>query len=219
MRMRWDAECAHLVLKINRLALERHLSHVLGEAATRPIEFEPKLEVQVGHGASFRRLVEFIVGELDQGDSLMGTPLGVTSIEQSLMSGLLAAQPHNYTEALTRSAQTAAPCHVVRAEELIRAHPELPITIIDLTNASGVSARALYEGFRRFRGTTPMAMLRMVRLERVRAELHSKTSSENIADVALKWGIVHLGRFAAEYRARFGELPSETLRRAHRAPD
>ena len=214
MRMRWDAECGHLVLKINRLPLERHLSHLLGEAATRPIEFAPELDLRCGLGASLRRLVEFVADELDRDDSLLGSPLGVTSIEQALMSDLLAAQPNNYTAAFTRRAQPAAPRHVIRAEELIRSHPELPITIGDLTSASGVSARALYEGFRRFRGTTPMAMLRLVRLERVRAELQCADPTEKIADIAFKWGIAHLGRFAAEYRERFGELPSETLGRA-----
>jgi AraC-like DNA-binding protein len=214
MRMCWDAECAHLVLKIDRTALERHLSHLLGEVATRPIEFKPELEVQFGLGAGLRRLVEFVACELDRDDSLLASPLGVTSIEQALMNGLLAAQPNNYTAALANRAQPAAPRHVIRAEELIRAHPEQPITIGDLALASGVSARALYEGFQRFRATTPMAMLRTVRLEHVRAELQSAGPDAKIIDIAYKWGIAHLGRFAAEYRARFGELPSETLRRA-----
>ena len=214
MRMHWDAQCAHLVLKIDRPALERHLSHLLGEVATRPIEFKPELDVQSGLGAGLRRLVEFVAGELDRDDSLLASPLGITSIEQALMSGLLAAQPNNYTAALANRAQAAAPRHVVRAEELIRAHPERPITIGDLALASGVSARALYEGFRRFRATTPMAMLRTVRLEQVRAELQSAEPNKKITDVAYKWGVTHLGRFAAEYQARFGERPSETLRRA-----
>jgi AraC-like DNA-binding protein len=209
MRMRWDAECAHLVLKIDGAALERHLSHLLGEVATRPIEFKPGLEVQFGLGAGLRRLVDFVAGELDRDDSLLASPLGVTSIEQALMNGLLAAQPSNYTAALANRAHRAAPRQVIRAEELIRAHPEQPITIGDLTLASGVSARALYEGFRRFRATTPMAMLRTVRLEHVRADLQSAGPDAKIIDIAYKWGIAHLGRFAADYRARFGELPSE----------
>ena len=29
----------------------------------------------------------------------------------------------------------------------------------------------------------------------------------------MKWGFCHLGRFAVEYRRRFGESPSQTLRR------
>ncbi|KFU80364.1 hypothetical protein BB31_16195 [Amycolatopsis lurida NRRL 2430] len=31
-----------------------------------------------------------------------------------------------------------------------------------------------------------------------------------IGDIAHRWGITHLGRFAGEYRTRFGELPSAT---------
>ncbi len=33
-----------------------------------------------------------------------------------------------------------------------------------------------------------------------------------MTDIATKWGFGHLGRFAAAYRARFGESPSHTLR-------
>lgn len=213
MRMRWNSECAHLVVKIDRAAIERHLSHLLGDVVTRPIEFHPKLEVQHGLGASLRRLIDFVAGELDRDGSLGGSPLSLTSIEQTLMTGLLTAQSSNYDAALAARALPPAPRHVVRAEDFIRAHPDLPITIGDLAGASGVSVRSLHEGFRRFRATTPMAMLRAVRLERVRHELQSSGPSRNIADVAFKWGIVHLGRFAAEYRARFGELPSETISR------
>jgi AraC-like DNA-binding protein len=213
MRMRWSADCAHLVLKIERTALERHLSHLLGDITTRPIEFAPELPVETGLGAGLRRLINFVTRELDRNDTLLASPLGIAGIEQTLMTALLAAQPGNYSAALARQASPAAPRHVMRAEELIRAHPEQPLTIGDLTDTSGVSARALFEGFRRFRGTTPMALLKTVRLERAHAELKAAPPTENIAGIAFKWGIVHLGRFARDYRRRFGELPSDTLRR------
>jgi transcriptional regulator GlxA family with amidase domain len=34
-----------------------------------------------------------------------------------------------------------------------------------------------------------------------------------VGDVAARWGFISGGRFAQHYATRFGELPSETLRR------
>jgi transcriptional regulator GlxA family with amidase domain len=34
-----------------------------------------------------------------------------------------------------------------------------------------------------------------------------------VTRVASRWGFLQLGRFAASYRAKFGELPSRTLRK------
>jgi transcriptional regulator GlxA family with amidase domain len=59
-----------------------------------------------------------------------------------------------------------------------------------------------------------MTHVRNRRLERVRAAL--LTSEESTSVVALDAGFTHLGRFAAAYRERFGELPSATRsRRGH----
>jgi AraC-like DNA-binding protein len=35
-----------------------------------------------------------------------------------------------------------------------------------------------------------------------------------VTDVALRWGFLELGRFSVQYRQRFGEAPSETLKKA-----
>jgi transcriptional regulator GlxA family with amidase domain len=49
----------------------------------------------------------------------------------------------------------------------------------------------------------------------VRDELRAaaRVPGTGVRDVAQKYGFLHLGHFAAQYRARFGERPSETRER------
>ncbi|OWK25499.1 hypothetical protein AJ87_09395 [Rhizobium yanglingense] len=88
-----------------------------------------------------------------------------------------------------------------------------PITLPEIANACGVSARTLQEGFRNFRVTTPIAYLQHLRLEAAHKDLSSGGINLSVKAVALKWGFAHIGRFSALYRKRFGKLPSHTLRK------
>jgi AraC-like DNA-binding protein len=40
-------------------------------------------------------------------------------------------------------------------------------------------------------------------------------ATTTISQVAARWGFRHQGRFAAEYRRRYGVQPTDTLRRRH----
>jgi transcriptional regulator GlxA family with amidase domain len=85
-----------------------------------------------------------------------------------------------------------------------------------LAQVAGVSKRTLQEGFRRFRGKPPNQISRDLRLDLARGAL-IQHGPENVTEVALDYGFTHLGRFAEAYAARFGECPSETLRRRQSA--
>ena len=88
------------------------------------------------------------------------------------------------------------------------------VSIDDLAAASGVSARTLYKGFQEFRGVSPMKFLKLTRLEMVHRELLHAEPSDSVTRIAMDYGFRQLGRFAVEYRQRFGESPSDTLRHA-----
>src|SRR5262249_400667 len=49
--------------------------------------------------------------------------------------------------------------------------------------------------------------------ERARRDLLQGLPGERIMDVAVRCGFPHFGRFSVEYRRRYGETPSQTLRR------
>jgi len=107
----------------------------------------------------------------------------------------------------------ASPRSVHRALAFIEAHVTEPIHLEDIAEAAGVPLRTLYEAFRRFRGVSPMRHLRNLRLDHVRQQLLVCGGEGNVTTIALDAGFGHLGRFSQDYAARFGEKPSETLRR------
>ncbi len=100
------------------------------------------------------------------------------------------------------------------AVEYVHDHAAEPVTIADLSAASGLSVRSVQESFRRVFDVSPLTYLRQVRLDRVRAELlDADPLAGAVGDVARRWGFAHLGRFSAAYVERFGEYPKQTLRR------
>ncbi len=96
----------------------------------------------------------------------------------------------------------------------IASHADACLTTADLARVAGVSVRALQDGFQRELGMSPVAYVRNVRLDRVHAELCERPAEVSITEVATRWGFFHLSRFSAQYRRRFGVLPSLTLRQA-----
>jgi AraC-like DNA-binding protein/tetratricopeptide (TPR) repeat protein len=114
------------------------------------------------------------------------------------------------------------PRDLKKAIDRLEAEPGRPWTLDDLAAVSGVARRTLHKRFRRFLSCTPMEFLRDLRLDRVRQDLLEASPGANITEVAMRWGVTHLGRFAARYHERYGESPSATLRRgrvlALRAP-
>jgi len=104
---------------------------------------------------------------------------------------------------------------VVRARDFVDAHLDQPLSLAKICQASYASPRALEYGFREAFALSPMAYVRCARLSRVRHELFlAEPRPKAVTQLAMKWGFWHLGQFSRDYRAFFGELPSETLARS-----
>ena len=97
-----------------------------------------------------------------------------------------------------------------RAEAWMRDHLDQPVQIPDVCLAMGASRRELEYAFRACFDQSPRDFLQALRLNAIRLSL--RRGATQITEVALDHGVTHLGRFAAQYRALFGESPSETLR-------
>lgn len=97
-----------------------------------------------------------------------------------------------------------------RLDAYMRSRLCAPVALEDLARAAGVSVRGLNMLCQRHHGESPMALLRNMRLDAVRARLRERPG-HCVTDAALEFGFGHLGRFSSYYRERFGELPSQTV--------
>jgi AraC-like DNA-binding protein len=213
IRARDDAEV--LSVKIPSVVLERVAGQWVG-ALPRPLVFAPSLDLRSRRAQPFVDLVKYLVTELERGWHPADSPLAAISLEEALVNSLLEAQPHTYSDELHGQTNRLPSDVVRRVEDYVEAHAEQPVDIGSLVEQVGVRKTALYDAFRRQRGYTPHQFLRRVRLQRTRRELLRALPATSVTKVALDAGFVHLGRFSAQYAAEFGELPSETLRKARR---
>lgn len=106
--------------------------------------------------------------------------------------------------------------HIIkRSIDLLKANSYKPIHVTDLCSTLNVRMRTLYYAFQEFYGISPIQFLRLLRFAKARKDLlGSDPKRTTVTDVAAKWHFWHFGRFSVEYKALYGESPSETLNKA-----
>lgn len=210
LAMSWSPSCPHLIVRFERWWLEDRLAAMLGRQPTARLRFELGLDLSVA-AMEWQRALDTALVEADQ-----CSLLGQRAVADELATLLLQTHRSNYSAALQSGGQLPGTAAIRRAVAFADGHAGEPIGVVDLAAAAGVSIRSLQLGFRRTAGCGPAAFLRAVRLDRVRRELVA--GELTVTEAATRWGFSHLGRFSGEYRARFGELPSTTRRRARPEP-
>jgi AraC-like DNA-binding protein len=215
VELAWSHDCAQLGIKIAPTEMVGELEKLLDRSVREPVEFARRLDLTATASHSWLSLIGVLAREAGRDDGLLRHRLAVANLQQLLIHGLLLTQPHTYTDALRNDGRPASEAVVRRAIDLMRCYPESVWTTAELARATNVSARALQKAFAKSGELPPMTYLRHVRLHRVRAELADASrarSSAAVTSVASRWGFVHLGRFAQQYRQLFGEPPSQTIR-------
>ncbi|MGI5520273.1 AraC family transcriptional regulator [Micromonospora sp. CA-259024] len=213
--MLWSEGSPHRIFYADRRTVDRELARLLGRPVDDPVRFDIGMDMTTPTAQAWARGVAFLADELSQPTdaSLFDHPQVADRFEQGLIGKLLLAHQHTHSDQLTEPAHHRAPGRLVRrACALISDHHGEALTVGDVAEALGVSVRTLQECFRRELRTTPTVYLRACRLDAVHRALRAAGPGVSVTTVALNHGFVHLGRFASDYRARFGESPSTTLR-------
>ncbi|WP_396902838.1 AraC family transcriptional regulator [Mycolicibacterium sp.] len=216
LRITFDHDSPHLVIRVEERAMVAHLTRLLGHSLKRPLEFEPEFDLATDAAMRWHAAVQLIHSEVFHPGSLVQRGQGIGAVEELVMSSLLQLQPSNYHDEFVQPAQPDQRRAVVQdAMDYIEDHLAERITMESVAKAVHMSVRSIQQGFREELAMTPMAFVRERRLERVHEELTDAIPSDGVTvtAVAQRWGFNHLGSFAVEYRKRWGEAPSDTLRR------
>jgi transcriptional regulator GlxA family with amidase domain len=175
------------------------------------LDFNASIDTSSAAGAGLRRLTDWLYDEFSHADSPLLNDIAAASAQELFFRTIVMAATHNRSAQLRSRARAAAPATVRRAEEYMRSKATLPLTIGDIANAAGCGTRALQAAFYCFRGTSPMAALRRIRLELAHRAIMRSDGSTSVGEVAARYGFSNPGRFASQYQRAFGEYPSRMI--------
>lgn len=211
----FDHDYRHLTVRIPMDRINTVLRQELGRS---DLSFEPVMQsTRVdGAAAAFGHLVRTICDDLDAGVTAYRHERAAEVVEDTLTRLLLASVPHRHAQDYNAPRTSPAPYYIRRIEKYLRevASIDEPITLDTLVDVSGVKARTLHASFRRFRSVTPMTYVKNYRLDTAHQRLREAAGkgAGSVTEIAMMCGFNHLSKFAHDYRERFGQLPSDTLK-------
>jgi AraC-like DNA-binding protein len=203
------------VFTIEEAAIRDFVRHHYHVEAPRDLEFGEVFRFDEGPLADLLPIIDTIIDSSACGER---RPRGATQSWQNVLIAYVVEHvPHNFIGQLRRAETTVVHRCARRARDFMHANLENPITLADMASAARCSPRQLQLTFRSCFGTTPMAMLKRLRLEAAATRL-ANGDCHSVTDAALSVGYSNLGRFAREFRRQFGSRPSEVARFEPAAP-
>ncbi|UYG07145.1 AraC family transcriptional regulator [Halomonas sp. M4R1S46] len=204
-------DCRKQLVRLSREAVHHRLGQLLGRKVTAPVIFDPRMPLE-GHLGDWWKMVAHLQELLGAEGSLCDLPEVWGNFENSLITSLLYAQPHNYSgELLGR--QQERPGYLDQLDAMMRESLDQPLTLEDLEKLSGVSRERLYQDFHAHFGAAPIAHFRNLRFDWVKRRLEHAGPRESVSSIAMDCGFLQLGRFSRDYQKRFGERPSQAIGR------
>jgi len=200
-----------VVWRAPRGILVQKLALIKDGPVTGDLEFDPILDMSTARAATLKHILAAMLNAADGGAG-DAHQIVLGELEQAFVVSLLAASQHPHREALDRTGPKIAPWQVRRAEEYIAANWSRTLTIDDLVQVTGVSARTLFRTFKQHRGCSPLEFARRTRLEKAR-DLIEQPAGRSVTEIAYSCGFGDLSTFSRTFANAFGESPSAMRKR------
>lgn len=165
-----------------------------------------------GRGSSWYACLNYVMKLI----AVSNRPLSqrsVQHVEETLCANLIENWATQAGLDVTEEDHVIVPRVIRMAEDYMVEHAADAPTLSEIANALGVSVRNLTMNFKKFRDCTPGQFLREQRLQAAHREFLAGGQGRTVSQIAASLSYIHMGEFAKIYRERFGENPSETLKR------
>ncbi len=139
-------------------------------------------------------------------------PEGESAFEKSFLNELSRLLKSDECRVVTHDPYLRLRKHDATRRAMAFIHDKLTETIRmeDLCDVCSTSLSTLERRFKKFLGVGPKRYILTARLNRVRRDLLDPDHFDlSIAEIAMRYNLLHMGRLSAQYQILFGRLPSE----------
>jgi len=178
-----------------------------------PVRFRSLRPVDAVAEQLWRRTVGYVKNDV-LGDDARATPLVLGQAGRLLAAVTLSTFPNTaVADVRSHDRNDHHPVLLRRAIEYMESNAANDIAIADIADAIHVTPRAVQYMFRRHLDSSPLQYLRRLRLHYAHQDLVAgHRSKDTVTGIAARWGFMHTGRFAVQYRQTYGRSPHATLR-------
>lgn len=213
--MLWSGDCSMVMLKVPSAVLRDRLP-ALAQRSGAPKFSLTQSRLDPAVAAWWQAVTDITQNLHTHGAQWLRHPAAYAAMEGFLMTGIDLLLPDDASAADAPPAAPAGNRRLQRALDYIQANAHESLTLTSIAAAAYVSPRTLEAAFRSRFDQSPLVYARGVRLGRVHAALQRAArdgTETTVTNVALQHGFIHMGRFAAYYKQRFGCSPSASLYR------
>lgn len=201
-------------IAIREDAYQQVVASLTGAGSKRLLSDDPAVMRCPSGLAELRVFLDSLFEVLEENPAMLSHPTVQKTVHSALMGHLCDAIQTASDMPPPMATYQARKAIVEDARRYVLTHLHDTVTIAELCNALNTSRRTIQYCFQEVLNTNPVQYLRAIRLNSVRRELRqANPATRQVQDVAARWGFWHMSHFARDYRAMFGELPSDTLRK------
>ena len=185
-----------------------------------PLPLWPGSRVMKTDPVNLKTLIQIVCAAMHLAETSSETlhePLALAALENDLLAACRSVLLSRRRQSAKPGRQSIDRGRVIRSLQaaILDQDAECP-TVPGLAKNAGVSERTLRSMCLEYFGVGPQRYIYLHRLTLARKALVAANPvGTKVAAIASRLGFWHLGRFSSQYRALFGELPSESLGRNH----